>query len=93
MLFARRALINTYHFIIADDESLIFLTTICSLIRNAIYPSSKLMALDILLALSEHLADDVKLDRLVPYVISLLSDDTALVRASALKTLTQVVSA
>ncbi|KAJ2958801.1 hypothetical protein NQZ79_g5668 [Umbelopsis isabellina] len=74
-----------------DDESLIFLTTVCSLVRNAIYPSSKLMALDILLALSEHLPDDVKLDRLVPYVISLLSDDTALVRASALKTLTQVL--
>jgi hypothetical protein len=50
------------------------------------------MALDILLALSEHLADDVKLDRLVPYVISLLTDETALVRANALKTLTQVVS-
>lgn len=68
------------------------MTTVCSLIRNAVYPSSKLMALDILLALSEHLPDDVKLDRLVPYVISLLSDATALVRASALKTLTQVVS-
>lgn len=51
------------------------------------------MALDILLALSEHLADDVKLDRLVPYVITLLTDETALVRANALKTLTQVVSA
>jgi len=74
-----------------DDGALIFLTTICSLIRNTVYPSSKLMALDILLALSEHLADDVKLDRLVPYVITLLTDETALVRANALKTLTQVL--
>ncbi|KAH8550281.1 hypothetical protein BGW37DRAFT_79383 [Umbelopsis sp. PMI_123] len=74
-----------------DDGALIFLTTICSLIRNTVYPRSKLMALDILLALSEHLTDDVKLDRLVPYVIALLTDETALVRANALKTLTQVL--
>lgn len=48
-------------------------------------------ALDILLALGEHLPDDVKLDRLLPYLMALLSDQSALVRANAIKTLTQVV--
>lgn len=49
-------------------------------------------ALDVLLALCEHLPDDVKLDRLVPYIMALLTDEAALVRANAIKTLTQVVS-
>jgi phosphoinositide-3-kinase regulatory subunit 4 len=49
-------------------------------------------ALDVLLALAPFLTDESKLDRLVPYVIELLRDDAALVRASAMRTLTQVVS-
>lgn len=71
---------------------MILLSFVCSLIRNTLYPSSKLKALDILLALGERLPDDVKLDRLVPYLIVLLTDESALVRANAIKTLTQVVS-
>ncbi|KAI8142350.1 hypothetical protein BJV82DRAFT_614613 [Fennellomyces sp. T-0311] len=74
-----------------EQGSLIFLSFVCSLIRNAAFPSSKMKALDILLALGEHLPDDVKLDRLVPYLMALLTDETALVRANAIKTLTQVL--
>ncbi|ORZ03447.1 hypothetical protein BCR43DRAFT_483381 [Syncephalastrum racemosum] len=74
-----------------EQGSLIFLSFVCSLIRNASFPSSKLKALDILLALGEHLSDDVKLDRLLPYLMALLSDQSALVRANAIKTLTQVL--
>ncbi|KAF7730449.1 Serine/threonine-protein kinase [Apophysomyces ossiformis] len=74
-----------------ERGSLIFLSFVCSLIRNTVYPSSKLKALDILLALGEHLPDVVKLDRLVPYLMALLSDESDLVRANALKTLTQVL--
>lgn len=48
--------------------------------------------MDILLALAERLPDDVKLDRLVPYLVELLKDNAALVRANAIKTLTKVVS-
>lgn len=48
--------------------------------------------MDILLALAERLPDDVKLDRLVPYLIELLKDNAALVRANAIKALTKVVS-
>ncbi|KAG0188811.1 Serine/threonine-protein kinase [Apophysomyces sp. BC1034] len=74
-----------------EHGSLIFLSFVCSLIRNTLYPSSKLKALDILLALGEHLPDVVKLDRLVPYLMALLSDESDLVRANAIKTLTQVL--
>ncbi|KAI9313626.1 hypothetical protein BX666DRAFT_1978506 [Dichotomocladium elegans] len=74
-----------------EHGSLIFLSFVCSLLRNVSYPSSKLKALDILLALGERLPDDIKLDRLVPYLMDLLTDQAALVRANAIKTLTQVL--
>lgn len=74
-----------------DDGALIFLSLICATIRNAAYPSSKLHALDMLLAIGQHLEDEFKLDRLVPYLIALLGDEVGLVRANAVKTLTHLV--
>ncbi|RIA90300.1 hypothetical protein C1645_712201 [Glomus cerebriforme] len=76
----------------ADDGALIFLSLICVTIRNTAYPSSKLHALDMLLAIGQHLEDEFKLDRLVPYLIALLGDEVGLVRASAVKTLTNLLS-
>ncbi|CAG8479194.1 448_t:CDS:10 [Funneliformis mosseae] len=76
----------------ADDGALIFLSLICATIRNTAYPSSKLHALDMLLAIGQHLEDEFKLDRLVPYLIALLGDDVGLVRANAVKTLTHLLS-
>ena len=70
---------------------MVILALICANIRNCARPSSKLRGLDTLLALSSHLTDEAKLDRLVPYVIDLLHDDAAVVRAGALRTLVQVV--
>ncbi|KAI8997088.1 armadillo-type protein [Pilobolus umbonatus] len=75
-----------------EEGSLILLSFVCSLIRNTLYPSSKLKALDILLGLTERLPDDVKLDRLVPYLIVLLDDEAALIRANTIKTLAKVLS-
>ncbi|KAJ3412367.1 Serine/threonine-protein kinase [Chytridiales sp. JEL 0842] len=49
-------------------------------------------ALDVLFALAVHLDDEHRLDRVVPYLVVLLSDDAAVVRATALKMLTQLVS-
>ncbi|CAG8494901.1 36188_t:CDS:10, partial [Racocetra persica] len=77
----------------ADDGALIFLSLICATIRNAAYPSSKLHALDMLLAIGQHLEDEFKLDRLVPYLIALLGDEIGLVRANAVKTLAHLISA
>jgi hypothetical protein len=44
-----------------------------------------------LLAIGQHLEDEFKLDRLVPYLIALLGDEVGLVRASTVKTLTHLV--
>jgi phosphoinositide-3-kinase regulatory subunit 4 len=76
----------------ADGPALVILSLICANIRNCTQPSSKVKALDLLLAVAPHLTDEAKLDRLVPYVVDLLHDDAALVRASAIRSLIQVVS-
>jgi phosphoinositide-3-kinase regulatory subunit 4 len=87
---------NTLHclnlIIRIDGPALIILALVCANVRNCSQPSSKLRALDVFLALSVHLTDEAKLDRLVPYIVDLLRDDVAAVRAAALRTLLQVVS-
>lgn len=91
-MHAYAASFSTHLSLSAEEGSLILLSYVCSLLRNTLYPSSKLKAMDILLALAEKLPDDVKLDRLVPYLVELLKDNATLVRANAIKTLTKVVS-
>jgi phosphoinositide-3-kinase, regulatory subunit 4 len=44
-----------------------------------------------LLAIGQHLEDEFKLDRLVPYLIALLGDEVGLVRANTVKSLTHLV--
>ena len=44
-----------------------------------------------MLALSERISDEAKLDRVLPYLIALLSDEVPMVRAAALRTVTQLV--
>lgn len=77
---------------ITDGPALIVLALVCANIRNCSRPSSKIRGLDVFLALSPYLTDEAKLDRMVPYIVDLLHDDAAIVRASALRTLMQIVS-
>lgn len=74
-----------------DGPALIILALVTANIRNCSLPSSKVRALDVFLALSCHLTDEAKLDRMVPYVVDLLHDDAAIVRSAALRTLMQVL--
>jgi len=75
----------------SDGPALIILALLTSNIRNCRLPSSKVRALDVFLALSSYLTDEAKLDRMVPYIVELLHDDSALVRSAAIRTLMQVV--
>ena len=75
----------------SDGPALMVLSFLCANIRNSSLPHSKLRALDVMLALALCLTDEAKLDRMVPYLIDLFHDDSALVRTSALRTLTQIV--
>lgn len=73
------------------DITLIFTLLICSAIRNCLFPNSKQKAISMLLAFGMKLSDEYKMDRIVPYLILLLNDDHALVRANALIAITQLV--
>jgi phosphoinositide-3-kinase, regulatory subunit 4 len=64
---------------------------VSSNIRSCTLPSPKLKALDLLLYLSCYLTDEAKLDRLTPFVVDLLHDESAAVRAAAVRTILQVV--
>lgn len=75
----------------ADGPALIVLSLICTSMRNCVRPTSVVRALDILLAISGYLTDETKLDRMLPFVVALLQNDSATVRAAALRTLTQIV--
>ncbi|KAI8827076.1 uncharacterized protein EV422DRAFT_549569 [Fimicolochytrium jonesii] len=76
----------------ASDGSLLLSAIICSAMRNVLYPTSKLHAIDLLLVISMHLPDDIRLDRIVPYLMTLLEDENSLVRATALKGLMHLLS-
>ncbi|KAF8892933.1 hypothetical protein BD779DRAFT_1798336 [Infundibulicybe gibba] len=74
-----------------DGPALIILALVTANIRNCSLPSSKVRAMDVFLALSPHLTDEAKLDRMVPYIVDLLHDDAAIVRSSAVRTMMQVL--
>ncbi|KAF8892835.1 hypothetical protein CPB84DRAFT_1837361 [Gymnopilus junonius] len=67
-----------------DGPALIVLALLTANIRNCFLPSSKLRALDVMLALSRHLTDEAKLDRMVPYI-------AAVVRSAAGRGLMQIL--
>lgn len=75
----------------ADDGTLIFLTLIVSSLRNTAHAAAKLKACDIMLAFSERLTDEAKLDRVLPYVIMLLNDKFETVVVAAIRTITQLL--
>jgi phosphoinositide-3-kinase regulatory subunit 4 len=75
----------------SQDGSLIFLSLIVSTIRNTSKPQSRVEACDTVLALSERISDEAKLDRTLPYLITLLGDENAIVRVAALRAVTQLV--
>lgn len=75
-----------------DDGTLIFLTLVVSSLRNTARATAKIRACDILLAFAERTTDEAKLDRILPYVMTLLNDPADIVKVAALRTLTQLVS-
>lgn len=76
----------------ADDGALIFLTLVASSLRSTARAASKIRACDTLLAFSERLSDEAKLDRVLPYLMALLNDEVDLVAISALRSVTQLLT-
>ncbi|WVN90927.1 uncharacterized protein L203_106172 [Cryptococcus depauperatus CBS 7841] len=74
-----------------DGPALLILNVVTSSIRHCLFPSSRLHALQLFSNLVPFLLDEDKVDRIVPYIVELLSDDAAIVRAEACRTLVSVV--
>ncbi|KKY36015.1 putative vps15 protein kinase [Diaporthe ampelina] len=75
----------------SDDGTLIFLTLVVSSLRNTARAASKVRACDVLLAFAERLTDEAKLDRVLPYLISLLNDKADIVAITSIRTITQLL--
>lgn len=76
----------------ADDGTLIFLALIVSSIRNTARATAKIRACDILLAFSERLTDEAKLDRVLPYLVAMLTDKVDIVKVAAIRSVTQLMA-
>lgn len=75
-----------------QDGALIFLTVVCSNIRNTSKASARVRACDLLLAFAERATDEAKLDRILPYIVILLNDRSDMVKVAALRSLAQLLS-
>ncbi|EQL36057.1 VPS15 protein kinase [Blastomyces dermatitidis ATCC 26199] len=75
-----------------DDGTLIFLTLVVSSLRNTAKASARVKACDILLAFAERVPDEAKLDRILPFVMFLLTDRSDVVKVAAIRTLTQLLA-
>lgn len=76
----------------ADDGTLIFLSLVAASLRNTARSASKVRACDVMLAFSERLTDEAKLDRVLPYLMTLLNDDVDVVAIAALRSVTQLLA-
>ncbi len=74
------------------DDALTFLSICLSSIRASTKPESRVKGCDIALALCEHLSDQIKLDRCLPYFVALFNDESPIVRHAALRSASQLVS-
>jgi phosphoinositide-3-kinase regulatory subunit 4 len=75
-----------------DDGTLIFLALIVSSVRNTARATAKIRACDILLAFSERLTDEAKLDRVLPYLVAMLTDKVDIVKVAAIRSVTQLMA-
>lgn len=88
----RPAIIPAYKRASGEDGALIFLNILLSGIRNTTRAATRVRTCDTILALSERISDEAKLDRVVPFLVSMLTDDAPEVRCSALRSLTHVLA-
>jgi phosphoinositide-3-kinase, regulatory subunit 4 len=75
-----------------DDGTLIFLTLVLSSLRNTARTVCRVRACDLMLAFGERTTDEAKLDRILPYLVVLLTDKSDMVKIAALRSMTQLLA-
>ncbi|KAF4555561.1 Protein kinase domain-containing protein 29 [Elsinoe fawcettii] len=76
----------------SDNGALLFSNIVIASLRSTARATSRLKGAELLLTFGEHLTDEAKLDRVLPYAMALLEDDVPAVRMAALRTITQLLS-
>ncbi|KAI9205323.1 uncharacterized protein BJ171DRAFT_501773 [Polychytrium aggregatum] len=76
----------------AEMSCLAFTSVVCSYIRNVVFPSSKLYGIDLLLAFGFQLSDEHRIERVIPFLITMVRDESAQVRAAVIRAVTQLLS-
>eukprot|EP01083_Nonionella_stella_P033181 90837_1 len=76
----------------SSDALIIFVQLVLSTIRHTQRPSSKLVGLQLLGRISKYSTDEVRLQRIVPTIVSILHDTDATVRAMTITVLTSVLA-
>ncbi|GMH03346.1 hypothetical protein Nepgr_005185 [Nepenthes gracilis] len=73
-------------------EGMVLITSLlCSCIRNVKFPHLRRSCILLLKSSSLYIDDDDRLQRVLPYVIAMLSDPAAIVRCAALETLSDIL--
>ncbi|KDO29848.1 hypothetical protein SPRG_04931 [Saprolegnia parasitica CBS 223.65] len=76
----------------SDNGIMIILSLLCSSVRHCGVPQSKLTALQLITRLGAFADDEVRLQRLVPFVMEVLDDACAAVRAEAIRCVSSLLS-
>ncbi|XP_051113860.1 serine/threonine-protein kinase VPS15-like isoform X2 [Andrographis paniculata] len=77
--------------ILSCDGMVLIASLLCSCIRNVKVPFIRRTAVLLLKSCSLYIDDEDRLQRILPYVIALLSDPAAIVRCAALETLCDIL--
>ena len=75
-----------------DAEGLVIvLDVLCACLRHVDWPRCKLMAISLMARLATLSDDETRLQRVVPYIVSVLNDTDGMVRTHALYALTSIL--
>lgn len=77
---------------VKDECALLFISYISHGLRNIVSSITKLRCLEMLIALSQFVSDENKIDRVIPYLVSCFEDEYPNVQALAVQALTQVLN-
>jgi len=75
----------------SDNCFVMICSLITSTIRSLKFSQSKLIALDLMVEMARYVSDDVILERLLPYMFHLITDDVPRVRAHTITSITSCV--
>lgn len=76
----------------SDNGTFILANIVTSSLRSTARAATRIRACELLLAFTERLPDEAKLDRILPYVMPLLDDPNEMVLVAALRSMTQVLA-